>query len=161
MRHPARELHVLDLASGAGNRRAGPASEPDTAAASDRPAAGAGLPVLDAAAKAAYQGRLAELRDDLAEAERFHDAGRAERARLEIEALAEQLAAAVGLGGRDRLAASDAERARSTITHGIRAALGRIAKPLPALASELMRGIRTGTFCSYRPDRHWPVDWLL
>ena len=43
-----------------------------------------------------------------------------------LNAITEQLAAAVGLGGRDRLAASDAERARSAVTQAIKSAVRRI-----------------------------------
>src|SRR4029453_11542665 len=63
---------------------------------------------------------LAGLRDELGETERFDDVGRPERARMEKEAIVEQLAAAVGLGA--CVAGVDAERARSTVTHGIESA---------------------------------------
>jgi non-specific serine/threonine protein kinase len=116
---------------------------------------------LDGAAKAAYRQRLAELRAELEEAERFHDAGRAASVHQEIEALTEQLAAAVGLGGRDRLAASDTERARSAVTHGIRAALRKIRPQMPLLADGLARSIRTGTYCAYSPDPAHLIDWAL
>jgi hypothetical protein len=42
--------------------------------------------------------------------------GGSSQAREEIEALTQRLAAAMGLGGRDRPAGSAAERARSTVT---------------------------------------------
>jgi non-specific serine/threonine protein kinase len=150
LRHPGREFHVLDLAQGACVGE--PASE------NPRPAA---LPILDEQAKAAYRHRLTDLRDELAEAERFHDAGRAARAREEIDAITEQLAAGVGLGGRDRVASATAERARSTVTHAIRAVVRKIHRKLPAVGEELALAIRTGTYCSYAPDRARPVDWTL
>src|SRR5262245_7003415 len=67
----------------------------------DKPADGP-LTLLDATAKAAYPRRLGDLRAELAEAERCHDLGREEQAREEIEAPMQQLAGALGLGGRDR-----------------------------------------------------------
>jgi len=108
--------------------------------------------MLDAQAKAAYRRRLVELRAELEEAEAFHDAGRTARARAEMEAISEQLAGAVGLGGRDRRAASASERARSAVTKRIAEALKRIAEASPALADHLRGRVRTGTFCVYVPD---------
>ena len=119
-----------------------------------------GLPVLDAPAKAAYRQRLGELRDELDEAERFNDPGRAERAREEMDAITEQLAAAVGLGGRDRQAASSSERARSTVTKVVKAALNRISDHHAALGRHLTTSIKTGTFCSYAPDEP-PAPWAF
>jgi class 3 adenylate cyclase len=148
LRHPGREFHVLDLIG------RGPESR------DQRAETGQGVPILDAPAKAAYQQRLSELRDELDEAERFNDPGRAERAREEMEAIAEQLAAAVGLGGRDRQAGSSSERARSTMTKAVKAALTRIGDHHAALGRHLTTSIRTGTFCSYAPDQP-PAPWAF
>ena len=144
LRHPGREFHALDLigSTGAGLRRDGVAA-------------------LDAPAKAAYHRRLDDLRDDLEEAERTADAGRAALARAGREVIMEELAAAVGLGGRDRRAAAAAERARSTVTHAIRAALKRVRGVLPMLADELRLRIKTGVYCVYVPDPAHPTDWVL
>jgi non-specific serine/threonine protein kinase len=79
----------------------------------------AGIERLDAEAKAAYKRRLEDLRDELDEAERFNDPLRAVRAREEIDAIVRQLAAATGLGGRQRAAGSHAERARLAVTKRI------------------------------------------
>ena len=76
-----------------------------------------------------------------------------------MQFLADQLAAAVGLGGRDRRAGSPAERARVNITRAIRAALARIRAHSPALAGHLDATIHTGTFCSYAPDPRAPITW--
>jgi tetratricopeptide (TPR) repeat protein len=151
--HPGQELHVLDLVG----------REPEAA---DRrpgrnPAPNVGLAVLDAEAKSGYRRRLTELREELAEADAFHDSGRAERARREIDALTAELTAAVGLGGRGRVTGSAVERARSTVTHGIKAALRSLRRKLPALADELGRRVTTGTFCVYTPDPAHPTDWTL
>jgi hypothetical protein len=64
----------------------------------------------------------------------------------------------VGLGGRGRVTGGAAERARSTVTHAINAALRRIRRSLPALADELALRLRTGTFCVYTPDPAHPTD---
>ena len=117
--------------------------------------------LLDPQAKRAYRERIADLRAELAEAEQFNDAGRSAAARTEIEHLNEQLAAAVGLGGRDRKASSAAERARLTVTKRIRDALARIHRIHPELGVYLARTIRTGHLCAYVPDAGQPVPWSL
>ena len=99
---------------------------------------------------------LRELEEDLAEATSWADPVRAARARQEMQFLADELAAAVGLGGRDRKTGSAAERARVNITRAIRAALSRIRAHSPALADHLDATIHTGTFCSYAPDPRAP-----
>ena len=116
-------------------------------------------PLLDAQAKAEYKCRLDDLRRDLEEAERFHDPGRAERSRNEINALAGQLAAAVGLGGRNRRIGSEAERARSAVTKRIKNSINRIGKAIPSLRIHLAARVKTGYFCSYNPHPERPVAW--
>ena len=153
LRHPGEELHVLDLV--------GRGLDDGDARPGRNPGPSVGLPVLDAEARSAYRRRLSELREELAEADAFNDIGRAERARGEIDAITAQLAAAVGLGGRGRVTGGAAERARSTVTHAINAALRRIRRSLPALADELALRLRTGTFCVYTPDPAHPTDWIV
>src|SRR5262249_21275528 len=115
----------------------------------------------DAQAKAAYKRRLDELQADLAEAQRWQDLARAARAHAEIDFLTAELAAAVGLGGRDRRAASSAERARLMVTNAIKAALHKIRASHPALGHHLAASITTGTCCTYTPDPPQPLAWLL
>jgi non-specific serine/threonine protein kinase len=116
--------------------------------------------VLDATAKAAYKRRVEELREELDEAERFNDTGRAATAREEIDFIAGQLAAAVGLGGRDRKAASSAERARLTVTKRIKDALGKVRESHPSLGEYLAQRIKTGYLCAYLPDPDRPIHWI-
>jgi pimeloyl-ACP methyl ester carboxylesterase len=116
-------------------------------------------PALDAQAKAAYRRRLDDLRAELAEAEAWNDEGRAEAARGEIEVITRQLAAAVGLGGRDRPAGAAGERARVTVTKRIKDAIDRVGRAHPALGEHLARTVRTGAVCAYLPDV--PVRWSL
>jgi class 3 adenylate cyclase len=148
LRHPGREFHALDLVGVNGSGLVGARGNNGVAA-------------LDARAKSAYRRRLDDLRDDLEEAERCGDVGRAAAARAEREALTEELAAAVGLGGRDRVAAAASERARCTVTQGIRVALKRVRNALPSLADELGLRIKTGVYCVYVPDAARPTDWVL
>jgi hypothetical protein len=154
LEQPGQELHVLDLLGQTTNTAF---DEPEVRGA----LRAARLPLLDGTAKASYRRRLAELREDLAEGERHHDAGRAEQARAEIEALTEQLAAAVGLGGRDRSTGSAAERARTTVTHRLRAVIRRITQHHRGLGDHLAARVRTGNFCSYQPDPERPIVWAV
>jgi non-specific serine/threonine protein kinase len=142
LHEPDRELLALDLAGADHGAMPGDAG-----------------PVLDAQAKAVYRNRLRELADDLEEAEGFSDAGRAERARSEIDALTEQLAGAVGLGGRDRRAASATERARLNVTKALKSAIRRIAREDAVLGRHLDRSVRTGTYCCYAPDPATRIAW--
>ena len=81
----------------------------------------------------------------------MNDPARAARARAEREALADELARGVGLGGRERVAGAAAERARVNVQRRLKDALDRIAAADPALGKHLARSIKTGTFCSYEP----------
>jgi hypothetical protein len=117
--------------------------------------------MLDAQAKAAYKRRTAELREQLEEARELNQPELVDRVEDEIETLGRELSRAVGLGGRDRRAASAAERARINVTRAIKIALERIAEHNPALATLLTSSIRTGTFCSYTPDSRLPTSWQL
>jgi hypothetical protein len=153
LRYPMRDFHVLDLALLAAEG-SGDVDVLEHARVVD----GAG-PFLDARARAEYRSRLAELREQLEEAERFNDIGRVERTRDELEAVSRALAGAVGLGGRDREAASNAERCRVAVTRRIRDALARIARNHPDLGEHLYASVRTGLFCSYRPGSARRVKW--
>ena len=129
--HPGQEFHVPDLMTDAPAERGGPAAHDAPGAALDE------------------------------QAKRFHDAGRAEHARAEMESLTQQLAAAVGLGGRDRQTGAAAERARSTMTKRIRSAIAKVAAAHPALGRHLTTCIKTGYFCGYSPDPAQPIAWRL
>jgi tetratricopeptide (TPR) repeat protein len=159
---PGVEIHAIDLvgadegAAPGATTTAAAAAEAGLAIAADD--AGA---VLDAEAKRAYKSRLAELREDLEEAESFNDPERASRAREEIEFLTHELAGAVGLGGRDRKTGSNAERARVNVTRAIRTLLKRLTEHDAALGHELEATIRTGTYCAFEPDPRRPVSWTV
>jgi hypothetical protein len=142
---PAREIHVLDLAT------------PPTGLV-DRSDTGE---VIDADARAAYRARLRELEGELSEAEAIDDRETATRARTEMDALAEELTGALGIGGKVRRGGSAAERARVNVTKALRAAIDRITSELPSLGAHLSRAVRTGTYCSYDPDPGSKFTWRL
>lgn len=150
---PGREFHVLDLVG-----LVHEAQEDADRARALRGHGDAGE-LLDARAKAAYRRRLAEIDEDLAEAQAMSDTVRAAQAEVEREVLVRELSRAVGLGGRHRRAGSSAERARSAVTRALRHALARIRSHHAPLGDHLDRTIRTGTYCVYRPDPRFPIAW--
>ena len=117
--------------------------------------------MLDVQAKQAYRGRLAEIEEDLEEARTMGNSERAAQAEAERDFLVHELARAVGLGGRDRLAGSVSERARVSVTRAVRQAMARIQEHNSPLGEHLDRTIRTGTYCAYLPDPRVPVAWHL
>jgi hypothetical protein len=143
---PGRELHVLDIV---GALHAGPAPREQ------------GLLILDDQARAAYKRRLAEIDDDIDEATQLNDPARKAHAEADRDYLVAELARAVGLGGRARTTGASAERARTSVARSLRYALGVLAEHHPAAAEHLQRGLRTGTYCSYRPDPIHPVTWTV
>ncbi len=158
---PGREVHVLDLA-GAPGATGGTAAT--TAAGGDDLATDglgdAGVR-LDPQAKAEYRRRVDELRSEIVEAEEWNDPERAARARDELAFVTQELAGAVGLGGRDRKAASASERARVSVTRAVRSAMVRLRVLDAPLGAHLDATIRTGTYCAYVPDPRAPVRWVV
>jgi hypothetical protein len=132
VRNPGREMHVTQLAD---------LLEP----------AGDAGPVLDTKAKDAYRRRLEDLRDGLEEAQSFGDTARVARVEAEIDALVEQLAGAVGLGGRDRKMGSHIERARINVQRRLKDVLRRIEEQDPTFGRWLAASIKTGTWCVFSP----------
>lgn len=159
LRAPGREIHALELAASVGaERQHSPASDPAAEGLSVT-SLSEGDPLLDAQAKAAFKERMDDLREEIAEADEMNDPERSARAKVELEALAEHLAGSVGLGGRDRKAALEAERARLSVSKAIRTSLAKIAAASPSLGEHLTATIKTGYFCSYTPDPRAPIDW--
>ena len=118
-----------------------------------------GDPVLDETAKRAYRARLSELDAEIDNAQSHHDPHRADKARLEREALLAELSRAVGLGGRSRRLGAEHERARQAVTARIRDALRRIERVHPGLGRHLQASISTGSSCQYEGGE--PIDWRL
>jgi predicted ATPase len=135
-----REVHCLDLA-GAG------VEESSTG------------PVLDNTARRQYERRIRELQEDIDEAEHNHDLARAYASQIELDTLIDHLTAALGTGHKSRTGGGTAERARSAVTHRIRAAIRQLDKLHPSLGRHLRHSINTGTYCSYRPEQ--PTTWRI
>jgi len=134
VRDPHREVHVLELVG-----------------IDERGDAG---PLLDEKAKKEYRARAEALREEIEEAERFGDPTRAQKKREELDALATELARAVGLGGRDRRAASNAERARINVQRRLKDVIRRVGEQDSFLGRHLDASVKTGVFCTYAPT--WP-----
>src|SRR5215469_18457061 len=117
--------------------------------------------MLDAQAKAEYQRRLQDLENEIEMAGDVGNKALLAKAEDERAALAHELRRAVGLAGRDRKAASSAERARVAVTRAIHLALDRISKQDGNLGKLLSTTIKTGAVCSYTPDERFPVSWRL
>ena len=154
LRNPHREFHVLDLLAGDAPRANATAREDALVAAAPD-----GGVVLDEPAKHAYRERITELEAEIEQARRWNDPERTARAEGELDALTRQLAGALGLGGRDRRAASDSERARTSVTKAVRSAVRRLEGQHPELGRHLALAVHTGTFCTYDPDPRAPVTW--
>jgi hypothetical protein len=137
---PGQDVHCLELVGG---------SDVGSAAG----------PALDQQARRAYERRIRELQGDIDDARAANDAARAERAEAELDLLVQQLSEAFGLSGRARATGSAAERARSAVGWRVRASLRHAAEAHPALGRHLQNAVRTGTWCSYRPEN--AVSWKI
>ena len=156
---PGRDFHVLEMVA---DETGGAVEIDGTVEAGLTVSLGLDAgPLLDAQAKKAYRRRLAEIDEDGEDALTMGDHERAAQAEAERDFLVHELARAVGLGGRDRSAASMSERARASVTRAVRQAMAHIQKHHPVLGEHLERTIRTGTYCSYLPDPQVPAAWKL
>ncbi len=160
---PGREWHVLDLVRLEAVPAAGARPPARGISAGDLQITDLGDAgeILDATARQAYRERLGDLAAEVAEAESWNDPERAVRLRAERSMLVEQLAAAVGLGGRARVAGSASERARLSVAKALRSSLSRIDAQCPPLGHHLAISLHTGTFCSYSPDPGLSLAWEL
>lgn len=138
LERPGDELHCLDLAERMDDSYAGDET-------------------LDSAARQALKTRIRDLQEELAEAEDMNDLGRVQRLSGEMEDLLSVLSTALGLRGRTRRLGSLAERARTTVTWRIRHAVRKLGEAHAPLGRHLENSVRTGTFCSYKPEH--PVEW--
>ena len=147
---PGQELHALDLV---GHGVVGERSIDDGLAVADE----RGLPMIDATARAAYRARASALAEEIADARTSrHRPSRTAARRIGVHQ--RRVVAATGLGGRERRTGSSAERAALSVTRAI-SAMDRLAERSPALGAHLRATVRTGAYCSYRPDPRAPIHW--
>ena len=117
-----------------------------------------GEPVIDGQARREYEARIRDLKAGIEAAEVMNDLGRKEILTEELDRLTAHLAKALGLGGRTRNINPVADRARSAVTWRIRSAIRKIKTVHPSLANHFSHAIRTGTFCSYAPEKEQRWD---
>jgi tetratricopeptide (TPR) repeat protein len=140
---PEVEVSVLDLA-GAGTAVAGLSDQA----------------LIDPVARAAYEHRARDLVEELAQADADADLGRAERLRVELDALVEELTRVANLGGRTRTFAGPEERARTSVRKAIVRAIDGIAAVDTELGRHFRTSVTTGSTCCYHsavtvcPSRH-------
>lgn len=109
----------------------------------------AAAPLIDETARQKYRHRLDELRSEIDEAADAQATERAERARVEFDWVASELAETTGLHGQTRRFADDGERARTAVQKALRRALARIRDVDPVIGQELSSSIVTGRWCCY------------
>ncbi|QDV40771.1 Serine/threonine-protein kinase PknB [Stieleria neptunia] len=144
LRQPGVDCWAVDLAGSGGAFDRGDAGE-----------------MLDASAREAYRRRAEELQSELADLDPTSDPVNTERIRTELDAIAQTLAAAVGLGGRPRRAGSAIERARQSVTKGIRGAIRKVTDADAELGRYLEATIKTGTACRFEAQLREAVDWVV
>jgi predicted ATPase len=115
--------------------------------------------VIDADARRHYEQRIRDLQAEIDEAEAHSDYARAYRHQAELDTLIDHLTAALGHGNRTRRAAGSAERARSAVTHRVRTTIRQIGRTHSVLGRHLTHAVKTGTYCSYRPEQ--PTAWRI
>lgn len=115
---------------------------------------------LDGAARTAYRARIEELRSEVGDALAAGNDDVAMQKQEELDRFVSELAAAFGLGGRERHVGSVPEKARLNVTRALRAAIGKIAEVVPVAAGALDRDVRTGLYCAYEPagEPRWIVQ---
>ena len=145
---PGREIAAAELMAAAGGGDLGRA---DLKLGADE--------VLDETARQQIRQRLADLDEQIAEADAWADPERASRARAERDALVSEVTRATGLAGRARRLGDQPERARKAVTARIRDAIGRIERVHPPLGAHLRATVTTGTRCGYSPPT--PASWRL
>ena len=96
---------------------------------------------------------------DLAEAQKNYDTGRAIKAQEQIAFLDGQMHAAMGLGQRRRQLGGKGESIRVAVTRAIERVVGRLATPHAELARHFEVSVRTGEDVSYSPVPD--VEWEL
>jgi hypothetical protein len=130
LRYPGREFMALDLTNETGSTTEADIHQTtDLVANADLTISGLGDAgeMLDAQAKQQYRRRLLELKEESEALQELGNVERAEKVRSEIEAIQNELARAIGIGGRNRRAGSASERARLSVSRAIKGALQKIA----------------------------------
>ncbi|GIW40489.1 MAG: hypothetical protein KatS3mg076_1066 [Candidatus Binatia bacterium] len=147
LENPGREFYCLDLVQRVSGSAESIYDPPST------------QPQVDPTARKAYQGRLRDLRAELAEAESASDLGRRESALEEIGWIEDELSRSAGLRGQRAEVPSAQERARVAVTKRIREAIREVGRQHAALGFHLRTTVKTGVTCVYVPPPGSPIAW--
>ncbi|MCM4163189.1 MULTISPECIES: hypothetical protein [unclassified Arenibacter] len=112
-----------------------------------------GEKMIDEKSRREYQKKILELQSAIEEAEMQSDYGNLKTLHEEYDMMIEHLSQSLGLKGRIRETGNVVEKARSAVTWRIRNAIAKIELYHPFMGAHLSNAIKTGTFCSYKPDR--------
>jgi TolB-like protein/tetratricopeptide (TPR) repeat protein len=118
-----------------------------------------GEQVIDDKAKKNYKAKLLSLQEELSLAEVNNDYQRSALLQKEFDDILDMLSNSMGLNGRTRKSDDPIEKVRSAVTWRIRNSIKKISSIHPALGIHLSNSIKTGLFCSYRPEKN--VSWAL
>lgn len=124
----------------------------------DAPHLGTGGDAADRKAIKDCKARLADLKEQLEEAQSDNDLGRIDSLREQVEKIEDYLSSVVGLHGKPRKAADDGERVRKKIQVAISRSITSIQRHHPELARHLRKHVKTGVFCIYSPEP--PITWV-
>lgn len=106
---------------------------------------------LDEAAKRDYERKLAELSEDIVEAEQFNDGGRLEKLQKEFEAITDELTKSTGKSGKSRIT-TDASKSRRNVRQQMqRDITKKIVLQHPDLADHLLKAFKLDWMC-YQPE---------
>lgn len=142
---PEREWACEELAAAEGGQHFGTLTSP-AAEASDR------------VSLRKYRQRLAELEDEIAEAERQGEPHTLLELREEKQTIERHLRAVTGKRGEPRLFRDEQERARQAVSVAIKRVLKDLATHHPLLRSHLERALKLGRSCVYRPSP--AITWV-
>ncbi|HLW50691.1 MAG TPA: hypothetical protein VKZ78_06930, partial [Sphingobacteriaceae bacterium] len=117
-----------------------------------------GEKLIDEKARKQYQRKILELQGELEEAEQFSNYEQIEKLQEEYDQLVEHLSSSLNLNRKIRETGGTIDKARSAVTWRIRNAIAKIEQNHPLLGAHLSNAIKTGTFCTYKPDRN--MDWI-
>ena len=85
------------------------------------------------------------------------DSRQVESLHWEYEEVLDHVSKSSGLGHMARMTSGSVDKIRSAVTLRIKSSIKKISNEHPALGKHLSVSVKTGTFCSYRPEEklHW------
>ncbi len=117
-----------------------------------------GEKLIDEKARKQYQKKILELQNEIEEAEQYSNFAQLEKLQEEYDRLIDHLSGSLNLRGQTRKTGGAVEKARAAVTWRIRNAIARIEQHHPMLGAHLSNAVKTGTLCSYKPDRE--IQWI-